>query len=179
MPIQSVYEVAHWNAIIDSDNATPANKVLPKGVITDLTLPTLERDVDTTKRAGELGVVPRPKFFNEMEMSFSVKAVFKEMIEALARGMQTSYTIKATACLESDSGVPKPYIIEAKGFTTGFPLGELSADGLEAEYTFMAFYLKLTLDTTIIIYDPRNYIYSIGGTNLFAAVKDVIDPPAS
>lgn len=177
MAIQSLYEITHWNAvIIDAGSPTPPD-VSPAGVITDLTLPTLEREVDTTKRAGELGVVPRPKFFNEMELTFTVKSVFSTFLNALAKGMQTSYTIRATACLEPDTGAIIPYIVESKGFTTALPLGGLSEDGFEAEYTMMAWYLSLTLGSFTLIYDPRNYIYSINGVNLFANAKAIIEPP--
>lgn len=174
MAAQSIYSITHWNAIAIKDPATPASAIKPQGVITDLTLPTLERDVDTTKRAGELGIVPRPKFFNEMELSFTVQAYYKEFLLALAEAMQVAYTLRVNVCLENDAGAITPYVVEAKGFVTSLPFGDLSADGLESEVTFMAYYLKATLDTTIIIYDPRNYIYSIGGVNLLDAEKTAL-----
>jgi phage tail tube protein FII len=173
MTAASIYEVSHWNMMILEDG-TPITSIKPQGIITDLTLPSLERDMDTTKRAGELGVVPRPKFFNEMELSFTIKSYFEDFLESLAKGMQTAITIRAVTCIESDAGVPSAYVVESKGFVSSLPFGDLSADGLESEITFMAFYLKATLGTSTIIYDPRNYVYSINGTNVFDAEKTML-----
>lgn len=174
--LQSLYEISHWNmTLIDAASPTPPD-VKPSGIVTDLDLPMLTMAFDTTKRAGELGIVQRPKYFEETELTFTVKSVFKELIEALAKGFRTSYTLKATACLEADNGTVKPYVIESKVFTGEMPFGGLSADGLEAEYNLKPYYVKATLDTTIIIYDPRNYVFSINGTNLYTNIKTVIDP---
>jgi P2 family phage contractile tail tube protein len=176
MAIQSLYEISAWNAKITGDTSLtpPGVDFTPNGIITELNLPTLERDMDTTKRAGELGIIPRPKFFNELEVTFTVKALYAQFLEALARGMTKSMTITATTCLQSDTAL-KAYIVVLRGFISSLPLGSLSADGLEAEVTMMCNYFSTTIDTNIIIYDPRNFVYSINGTNLFADMKTMID----
>lgn len=177
MPVQSLYEIIHWNAtIIDATTPTIAD-VKPQGIITELELPKLVREVDTTKRAGESGTVPRLKFWTDMEMSFNCKATFKEMSTALAKMSHISGTVKLTACLTDDANVTTAYIVECKGFITEFDVGKFSDNGYEATYKMAVYYLKATLGTFILISDPRNYIFSINGTNLLANIKDTIDPP--
>jgi phage tail tube protein FII len=176
MAIQSLYEIIHWNATIIDTNPI-IDDVLPKGVITELELPKLMREMDTTKRAGELGIVPRPKHFGELALSFKAKAIFDTFATALTKMMQTSATIKLTACITSDAGVTIPYTVEAKGFISELELGTLSDNGFESSYKMMAYYLSIDLDTYTLIYDPRNYLFTLNGVNLFASIKDVIDPP--
>jgi len=175
---QSLYDVNHWNATVFFDGTTDITANL-KGVITGLTLPTLERDFDTTKRAGELGVVPRPRQFNEVEASFTVKSVFREFLEALARGMASTLMLTATSCIEDDAGNVIPYVVRVRGFVSSFPFGELSDEGLESEVTMMCYYVEVTLGTFSLIFDPRNYVFSVGGVNIFDNVKTIIDPPTT
>lgn len=178
MAIQSLYEIVHWNATIIDATSPTIPDVLPKGVITELELPKLIRDMDTTKRAGELGIVARPKHFNELELTFNAKAIFDTLATALAKMMQVSATIKLTACVTSDAGVTTPYIVKAKGFISELDLGKMSDNGYESSYKMMAYYLDISLGTTYtLIYDPRNYAFTLNGTNIFSAIKDIIDPP--
>lgn len=172
--VLSLYEIAHWNAKIEYGE-TPSEVAL-KGVITDLTAPTLEREFDTAKRAGELGVVPRPKFFNEVEISFTVRNIFEELITGLVTGTSRSITLTATACIEADDNSVEAYQIVAKGFISSLPLGELSEDGFESEVTMMCYEFSAELGDFEMVYDPRNYVLSIGVTNLFEGIKDIIDP---
>jgi phage tail tube protein FII len=173
---QSLYEVTHWLLKITPSGVSPV-ATIPKGIITELTLPTLEREMDNTKRAGELGVVSRPKYYNEMSLEFTVKYFYKELIEALIKGTNESITLEATACLQPDTGTAKAYKVLAKGFVNSLPLGDLSSDGLESKISLMCWYLECNLDTSTIIFDPRNYILSMNGTNIFESVKTIIDPP--
>lgn len=175
--VQSLFEIAHWNAKITY--GTVPTEVALKGVITDLTAPTLEREFDTAKRAGELGVVPRPKYFNEVEISFTVRNIFKELITGLVTGTARSITLTATACIEADDNSVEAYQIVAKGFVSSLPMGDLSEDGYESEVTMMCYEFTANLGDFTMVYNPRNYVLSINGTNLFEDIKDVIDPPAS
>lgn len=174
--VQSLYELSNWNArIILADDSIEQ----PSGIITDLTLPTLEREMDTTKRAGELGVVSRPSYFSEVELSFTIKNTYAGFFEALVTGMNQSITLEANTCIIPDTGTPTAYVVSGKGFVSSLPLGDLSADGMEAEITMMCWYVTADLGGVAMIYDPRNYILSLDGTNLFAGIKDVIEPPIS
>lgn len=174
----SVYEISHWNASLffDAPGTTTDITANLKGIITGLTLPTLERDFDTTKRAGELGAVARPKTFNEVETSFTVKNLFREFLEALSRGVVNTIQLKATTCIQADDGTVTPYVVTVKGFVSSLPFGDLSDDGLETEVSMMCHYVEVVYSTFALIYDPKNYIYSINGVNLFENVKTVIDP---
>lgn len=175
----SLFEIHHWNAKLEYDTAGTEDDITAnlKGIITDLSSPVLEREFDTAKRAGELGVVPRPTFFNEVEISFSIRAIFEDFLRACVTGTSRSVTLTATACLEADDNTTQPYRFICRGFVSSLPFGDLSEGGLEAEITMMCHYLSVTLGSTFtMIYDPRNYVLSIDGTNLFANVKTVIDP---
>lgn len=174
----SIYEVSAWNAKLAYDTTGTVDDITAnlKGIITDLTSPVLEREFDTTKRAGELGIVARPKFFNEIEVSFTVRNTFTDFFKALVTGTSRPVTLTATACIEADDNTTQAYVYTCKGFVSSLPFGDLSEDGLESEITMMCHYISVALGTTTIIYDPANYVLSIGGVNLYANVKTVIDP---
>jgi phage tail tube protein FII len=177
----SLFEITHWNAKLEYDTSGTDNDISAnlKGIITDLSSPILEQEFDTAKRAGELGIVPRPKFFNEIEVSFTIRGVFDDLLKALVTGTSRTVTLIATACIEEDDNTNKAYQFICKGFISSLPFGDLSEDGLEAEISMMCYYLEIKLGTSFaMVYDPRNYLLSIGGNNLFAGVKSVIDPPA-
>lgn len=179
MPIQSLIEVSHWSATVIFDTTGTTNDITTnlKGIITKFKAPELEREFDTAKRAGELGQVPRPKHFKELKTSFTVRSVYKEFIEALTRGLILPIELKTTACLVDDNGVVTPYSVRTKGFTSKIPFGDLSDDGMEGEVEMMVYYLEMKLGTTsTVVFDPRNYELSIGGTNLFADIKNVLEP---
>jgi phage tail tube protein FII len=174
--IQTLQPTVHWNAIFTTTDTTPV-VVKPSGIITDLTLPSLTREVDDTVRAGELGVVPRPKKYGELEVSFTLAAIFDTLHQTLVKGTNQTLIMEAVTCVIPDSGAAVAHKVECRGFVTELPLGELSEDGYEAEITMMCWYLKVTMGTKITIYDPRNYVLSVDGTNLFASVATIIDPP--
>lgn len=162
-------EIQHWNAkILDIANA----QVNLKGIITEISAPTLERDFDTEKRAGEAGVNPRPKFFNEVEVSITIRKLFPTFLKAVMEAVNSPITLTASTIIENETtNVNEVYTWFIRGYYSSLPLGDLSADGLEAEITLMANYLEISYGTLAVIYDPANYIYSINGTNLFASIK--------
>lgn len=164
----SVPEIQHWNLKILSINNILVNL---KGLVTEVTAPKLTRDFDTTKRAGEAGIVARPKFFSEVEMSFTVKRVTIEALKALTEAVSLPVTIQCSTILEKDGGTRDVYLWNVKGYPSEVPFGDLSEDGLESEVTIMAHYVAATLGTYSLIYDPVNYIYSINGVNLYDGIK--------
>lgn len=161
-------EIQHWNATILDINNAPVNL---KGIITELTSPVLERDFDTEKRAGEAGVVPRPKFFNEVEVSFTVRRIFPAFSKAILEAVNVPITLQCNTIIENSSGTNDVYSWFVKGYPSSVPLGDMSADGLEAEKSLMCHYVSVTYGTFSMVYDPVNYIYSINGVNLFASIK--------
>jgi phage tail tube protein FII len=164
----STPEIQHWNATLLDVNNAPINL---KGIVTELTAPTLERDFDTDKRSGEIGVVPRPKFFNEVEVSFTVRRVFPAFSKALLEAVNKPLTLQCNTIIENSDGSNNMYSWFIRGYHSSIPLGDLSADGMEAEVSLMAHYLSLTFGTLTLVYDPVNYVYSINGVNLFADIK--------
>lgn len=179
MAVQSIYEITHYNFSILLPPVAPATEPTPlalNGVATDVTLPELVREVDTTKRIGELGLVPRPKTYNELELSFTIKAIFEGLLTALIEGSVASYQVEMTTCLQNDDGTIIPYTLLGDGYFTSIPFGQLGSDGLESEVTMMLWKMQVNIDDTEIIYDPRNYILSVNGTNRYANVKTIILP---
>lgn len=176
--IAGIKAIQHWNLTLSDDDNTTTD-VRTTGIITDLDLPELTTDFDTDLRAGELGVVSRPKRLTDLDLSFTAVYPSQELMAAVARSKTIPATLRATVCVENDGVSPVAYIVEGKGYNETMPLGGLSADGIEMEYTFKLYYLTLTLDSFTLIYDPRNYIFSINGTNLYASVKTIIDPPST
>lgn len=175
--IAGIKAVQHWNLTLSDDDAGTTD-VRTTGIITDLDLPELTSDFDTDIRAGELGVVARPKRMEELELSFTAVYPSNELMAAVARSKTIPVKLTATVCVENDGVSPVAYIVEGRGYNAAMPLGGLSADGIEMEYTFMLYYLSVTMGTFSMIYNPREYIFSINGTNMYAAVKTIIDPPA-
>lgn len=167
-------DVTAWNCRLLDINNAPTNI---KGLITEVTAPQFERDFDTTKRAGEIGVIPRPRHFNELEVSFSVKKISKLLSKALLEAMGSinkTVSLQCTAVIDNDATSRDIYLWTAKGYLSSVPLGALSADGIEAEYTMMLTQLDVSFGDFTMSYDPSNYVYSINGTNLMASIKTAI-----
>jgi phage tail tube protein FII len=169
-----IADVSAWNAKILDINNAPINL---KGLITDVSSPMFEREFDTSKRAGEPGVIPRPKNLKEIEVSFTVKKVSRELIKALMEGVfsyNKQLTFQASAVVDSLSGLREMYVWTAKGYVSKSPFGNLNADGIEAEFSIMATYLEATFGTDTFKYDPVNYDGSINGVNQWADLKTSI-----
>lgn len=167
-------DVTAWNCRLLDINNAPTNI---KGLITEVSAPTLERDFDTTKRAGEAGIIPRPRHFNELEVSFNVNKVSKVLSRALLEAIGSinrTVSLQCTAVIDMDAVTRDIYLWTAKGYLSSVPLGSLSADGIEAEYTMMLTQLDISFGDFTMSYDPSNYIYSINGVNLLASIKTAI-----
>lgn len=167
-------DVTAWNCrLLDINNAPTSTK----GLITEVTAPNFERDFDTTKRAGEMGIIPRPRHFNEMEVSFTVKKISKALARALLEAIGTvnkTVSLQCTAIVDTDASTREVYLWTAKGYMSSAPLGNLSADGIDAEFTLMLTTLDLSFGDFTLTYDPANYIYAINGVNLWANIKTQI-----
>jgi phage tail tube protein FII len=148
-------------------------------IITDLDCGGLERNFDTTRRAGEPGVVARPQGFSEIEVSFTAKILTKEFIKAWAEGVTTPISLQLTAALNDGAGVLIPYSFTATGYTMNISFGAFSDSEIEGEYSMMATKITQSVGATGVgqfnlIYDPRNYIYSINGVNQLAGIKTML-----
>ena len=136
----------------------------------------LEREFDTDPRAGEVGSVPRPMKFGELEVSMSVKMVTKEVLDVINTGIKNPISFQLSAATSDDNGTITPYIYTVKGFMSKIPFGDIASDAsFEAEFTLMATYLKQEIGTGVekfeLIYDPKNYLYSVNGVNMLADIK--------
>lgn len=161
-------EIQHWNATLLDINNAPVNL---KGIVTEVTSPVLQRDFDTEKRAGEAGIVARPKFFSEVEVSFTIRKVFPAFTKAIMEAVNAPITLQCNTIIENANGTNDVYSWFVRGYPSSTPLGDLSADGLESEKTLMCYYVSLSYGNLSMIYDPINYNYSINGVNLFASIK--------
>ena len=136
----------------------------------------LEREFDTDPRAGEAGVVPRPMKFGEIEVTMTVKMVTKEILDVINTGIKNPISFQLSAATSDDNGVITPYVYTVKGFVSKIPFGDISADAsFEAEFTIKATYINQTIGTGAgqfeLIYDPKNYLYSVNGVNQLADIK--------
>lgn len=161
-------EISFWNATLLDINSNPVNL---KGIITDLSAPTLERDFDTDRRAGEIGVIARPKFFNEVKVSFTYKRWFPAFSKAILEAINLPISLQASAIIQSTGGITDVYTWSVRGYPSSVPLGDLSSDGMDGEIEMMCHYLSMTYGAFTLIYDPANFNYSVNGTNLFATFK--------
>jgi phage tail tube protein FII len=170
----SFADVTAWNAkFLDINNAP--TKV--SGLITEVKAPKLEREFDTTKRMGELGIVPRPKHLKEIEISFTCKRVSKAFNKALWEALGTinkTVSLQATSVIDTDAATREINIWTATGYLSSTGLGDLSGDGIESEVKIMCIKLDASFGTDTFQYDPVNYIYSVNGVNLWASIKTAI-----
>lgn len=169
--------LSDWNAkIIDADDEV----IGLTSIITDLNAGGLERNFDTTRRAGEVGVIARPQGFSEIEVTFTAKIFEKSFLTAFAKGVSTPITLQCMAAMADDEGDLTPYVFSATGFTGTMPFGNFSDSEVEGEFSMMAYKIEqsMGIDTDTdyfeLIYDPRNYNYSVNGTNQLAATKTML-----
>lgn len=165
-------DVEAWSLKLLDVNNAPLNL---RGLVTDLTSPVFERDFDTDKRAGEMGIIPRPRHINEIEVSFTVRKISKALIKALIEAFGTvnkTVGIQASAIVPNELGTSDAYIFTSRGYLSSVPLGDLSADGIEAEFSLMATQIDITFGSDFSFnYNPANGIYSINGNNIYSNVK--------
>lgn len=166
-------DIPAWVVSITDSGGTNTFKLI--GTATDVQSPTLERAGDQTKRAGESGVIFRHTYFEQMELSCSIRRVHAEVLNYLNSGIDT-ITMTAIAAVANDSGTLITYSWEAVGYTN-LPFGLLNADGFEAEISMMVNKLTVNINTDTHIIDPANFEVSYNGTNKLQNVKDIIDPP--
>lgn len=166
MPVR---DIQAWNvALLDINNAP----ISVAGLATEFTLPTLEREFDTDKRAGESGVVPRPKFITEMVATIKLMSTSEEFENAMLSNLAKPVTLQLKAsAADTVTGITVPYIVSLRGYFSEYPLGDFTDMGMEQEISMMISYVSKTFGSNIVIIDPKNYIYSINGVNLWAGVK--------
>lgn len=166
MPVR---DIQAWNvALLDINNAP----ISVAGLATEMSLPTLTREFDTDKRAGESGVVSRPKFFDAMEATIKLMSTSEEFEIAMLSNVAKPITLQLKAsAADTVTGITVPYVVSLRGYFSEYPLGDLSDMGMEQEITIAVSYLSKVFGTNTMIVDPKNYIYSINGVNLWAGVK--------
>lgn len=166
----AVRDIQAWNVkLLDINNAP----IAVAGLVTEMTLPVLSREFDTDKRAGESGVVARPKFFNEMEATLKIQSISEEFDMAMIANIAKPVTLQLSAsAAETTTGATVPYIVSMRGYFSEYPLGEFSDMGMESEITMMCNYVSKTFGTNTVIIDPTNYVWSINGVNIWQNIKN-------
>jgi phage tail tube protein FII len=168
-------DVTAWNGRLLDIYNNPLNL---KSLITEIKAPSIEREFDTTKRAGEPGIIPRPKYIKEIEVSFTAMKMSSGLLRSLLEGVGDygkTVTLQATAIIDSDT-TSSSYIWTTKGCVSKAPLGNLGADGIEAEFSIMATQIDLQFGNEFSLsYDPKNYMYVINGVNIWANIKASIN----
>lgn len=164
----AVRDILAWNVkMLDIDNAP----IAVGGLATEFELPTLEREFDTEKRAGESGVISRPKFWNELEASFTLMSYSEEFHSALLKNVAKTVTMQLSASAADANGSSVVYTASMRGFYSEFPMGSFSDTDFEIEITLKVNYLSVQFGTQTFVYDPANYIYSVNGANVLANIK--------
>ena len=168
--------ISDWTANILDINDAPISLA---SIITDLDAGGIERNFDTTRRAGEPGVIARPQGFSEIEVSFTAKILAKDFIKSWSEGVTEPISLQLMAAMNDGTGVLIPYTFQATGYTQMIPFGSFSESEVEGEFTMMASKVTQTIGATgvgqyTLIYDPKNYIYSINGVNKLANVKTML-----
>jgi P2 family phage contractile tail tube protein len=166
----AVRDIQAWNVkLLDINN----NPVSGSGLVTEFSLPVLSREFDTDKRAGEAGVVSRPKFFTEMEATIKIMSTSEEFEIALLQNVAKPITLQLSAsAAETTTGATVPYVVSMRGYFSEYPLGDFSDTGMECEITFLANYVSKTFGSNTVVIDPANYIWSINGVNVWQGIKD-------
>lgn len=167
----AVRDIQAWNvSMLDINNAP----VAMAGLATELELPTLEREFDTDKRAGESGIISRPKHFSEVECSFTLMSISEEFMSAILQNVAKTVTFNFSAAALDSAGASAVYSLAMRGFYNSLPFGNIDDVSSEIEIGFNVNFFTFTFGAQTMTYDPANYIYSVNGTNLLANIKTTL-----
>lgn len=165
----AVRDIQAWNIKLLDITNTP---ISGKGIATEVELPEISREFDQDIRAGESGVINRPKYFKEMESTIKFMSMSEEFFKAIAENVAKPITLSLTAsAADTITGATVPYSVNMRGYYGTLPLGSFSEDGMEGEISLMVNYISLNFGSNTLVVDPANYIYAVNGVNMFESIK--------
>ena len=160
--------VNYWSLRVSNDTTIVGN-----ADVTSLELPTITRTFDTDRRIGYSGIVPIPTGFDELSLTFTTKAIDNVFLTVLSSIDTVNFVFTG---LEQDttSGVNKVTVL-CSGFVENLPMGTFSDGGSEYEFTAKISRIELIYNgDSVLVFDPKNYIYSINGLNQFSTISSTL-----
>lgn len=147
-----------------------------QGIATTVDLGSIEFEFDNEKRAGQSGVVSRRLTPNEIDVSVTTLGMTQELHDALVGGINGEISLQLKASDEdSETGSIIPVKIVVRGAVSSIPLGSYNPQAnSEFEISLMANYIERKWGDSVFIYDPRQFIWSLNGKNLWQARKDAL-----
>lgn len=159
-----------WNLKI-SDGATVSPLASINLEVTEVTLPTISRQFNDDKRVGYIANVPYPMGYELSPLEFTTKALTNTTMRLLARLSRTTFVF--TGCESSDGSTFSVTTVTCRGYVEDNPLGTFADDGAEYQVSVRVDYIEVVVDsTTILKFDPTNYVYEVNGTNQLASIKN-------
>lgn len=160
--------ITFWNL-----NVTNSESVTAMAEVTDLSLPNISREFDTDRRVGYAGVISIPKGFGEMDLSFTTKKVTKGFYNIITSLGEVNFNFTG---IDQGSTSFDTHLVVCSGFCEQIPLGEFSAsDGGTYEVTAKINRIETYINgDSIMIFDPKSYIYTVNGVNQFANIKTAL-----
>lgn len=152
------------------------NPTSTQGIATTIDLGEIEFEFDDEKRAGQSGVVSRRLTPNAIETSVTTLGMSQELHDVLVGSVNGEISFQLTASDEdAETGLIIPVKIVLRGAVSTIPLGSYNPQAnSEWEFGMMANYVERKWGDSTFIYDPRNFIWSLNGKNLWQARKDAL-----
>ena len=169
----SARQIKDWLATIIDRDGTPTDT---QGIATELNLPSLEWDFDDDKRAGAYGTISYPLAPGSVEASMTFMGMSPELHDAIISSIGGELTLQLDGAAEDiESGNSIRYQVVMRGAVAQIPFGSFTAqENAEFEFAMRVNYIKRTFGSSVMIYDPRNWEFSINGRNLLQSKKDAL-----
>lgn len=153
-----------------SDGATPTPLTTINLEVTEVNLPTITRQFNDDKRVGYLANIPYPLGYEIGPLEFTTKALTNTTMRLLGRIGRTTFVFIGSESL--DGSTFSTTTITCRGYIEDNPLGNFADDGAEYQVSVRVDYIEVVVDSTSILkFDPANYIYEIQGVNQLASIR--------
>jgi P2 family phage contractile tail tube protein len=169
----NVHGIRDFNLLVLSSDGTPTTT---QGLVTKVDLPVIEREFDSDARSGFPGIVSYAQGFKEMECSLTLKGVSRTLEDALLASINGEVSLQLSAAAESDDGSILAYIVTMRGSVMQLPTGLSLTPQENAETTFSmrVNYYARTFGGSTFVYDPRNNVFSVNGTDYLLAKRTAL-----
>ncbi len=142
-----------------------------QAMVTNVSIPYLERSFDTDARAGLPGLIPLPLGWNNQELTFTLQSFSQEIIKKIAGKINSLIKMQLNGCgLRHTDQTVLNVVFKGNGFLAQSLGMDLQAQSsATSEYRIMLNKYELVIsdgtNTTTVIYDPMNYVLSVDGVN--------------
>lgn len=164
--------ISFWNLRI-SDGATVSPLTSINMEVTELQLPTISRQFNDDKRVGYISNIPYPLGYEVGTLEFTTKGVSTTDIRLLGRIGRTTFVF--TGAETTDGSTFSTTTVTCRGYIEDNSLGSFADDGAEYQFTVRVDYLEVVVNsTTVLKFDPLNYLYEINGVNQLASIRTTL-----